>query len=791
MIVTHASLARAAVPVSSDIPAAPKPPGPSFRQDVIPVLTKMGCNAGSCHGKVVGQNGFRLSLRGYAPEWDYESLTGELSSRRIDFAEPGKSLLLRKPLGLVPHEGGRRFSEDSRAAKVLLEWIKARAPGPDATETDAASLEISPGSKVMRVGDSQQLLVRAHWADGTVRDVTWMAQFFANDPSIVSVNDNGLVKALRCGETAVRVHFQGLVEIATFTMPFDHNVDSALYSAKNNEIDEHVFARLKSLHIPPSPLCDDATFARRAFLDTIGTMPAPAEIRAFLADSRPDKRARLVDDLLQRPEFADFWALQLSDLLQNRRERDHDCRGSKGTRAMYEWLRQQMAVNRPWNALARDVLTATGDAVHVPQVGYFIVLMGEKQNVEESDVTDSVAQAFLGSRLGCARCHNHPLEKYTQDDYYHFAAFFSRTSLRRSNEIGKGAPAVLAMNRDAANTLRSIDDLAKKIADAQDVVLAAKGADLSKPEKELEALLKREQDLYSNLDGARKRPAQVTQPRTGKPMNPQPLDRSIAEIAPGQDAREALADWITDPKNESFSAAMCNRLWKHFMSVGLVEPVDDMRSSNPPSNPALLHALSTEFVSHGYDLKHIMRLILNSRTYELSSDSTPENEQEHHYFSHYYARRLPAEVMSDAISSATGVPDTFPGYAVGVRAIQLAEPGVSSYFLSLFGRSERITACACERNGEITLPQLLHLNNGDDVLDRIRSADGRVAGILKETKDDKRATEEVFLATFGRLPGESERAAVNKALAAGDPRGDVYRDLIWALLNSKEFAFNH
>ena len=777
-------------PVSVTVSDTGKFTLPSFRQDVVPILTKAGCNAGSCHGKLIGQNGFRLSLRGYAPEMDYDSLTSEFASRRIDFAEPEKSLLLRKPLGQIPHEGGRRFSEDSRAARVLLEWIKGRAPGPDPTEADAASLEVLPANRVMHIGDTQQLLVRAHWPDGSVRDVTWSAQLFSNDASVASVSETGVVKSLRNGETSIRVHFQGLVEIATFTTPFDQTVDPQQFAEKYNEIDEHVFARLQTLHIPPAPLCDDATYIRRAFVDTIGLLPTPAEIRSFLADSRSDKRAKLVDTLLQRPEYADYWALQMSDLLQNRRERDHDSRGAKGTRAMHEWLRQQMAANRPWDALARDVLTATGDAVHSPQIGYFIVLMGEKQNVEESDVTDSIAQAFLGSRLGCARCHNHPLEKYTQDDYYHFAAFFSRTTLRRA-EMGKGTPALLSINRDGFNMLRQIDDSGKKVAEAEDELLSAKGADEAKAQTKLEAAVKREQDLYTDLERAKNRPAQVNQPRTGKPMNAQPLDRSTAEIEPGQDARVALAAWITDPKNDQFSGAMANRLWKHFMGVGLVEPVDDIRSSNPPSNPALFHALSAYFVSRGYDFKQMMRLILNSRTYQLSSDTNAENQQDHHYFSHFYARRMEAEVMSDAISSATGVPDTFPGYPIGLRAVQLPEPYISSYFLSMFGRSERITACACERNGEVTLPQLLHLNNGDDVLDRVRSVDGRLAKILNELKDDTAATEEVFLATFGRLPTSAEREAVSKALGAGDPREDVYHDLMWALLNSKEFAFNH
>jgi hypothetical protein len=779
--------ARTAVTASDTSKIAP----PSLRQDVIPLLTRAGCNAGSCHGKLAGQNGFKLSLRGYAPEWDYESLASDLTSRRLDFADPEQSLLVRKALGRVPHEGGRRFIEGSRGHRLLVDWIKSRAPGPDPAEADAASLEVLPASRTMRVGDTQQLLARAHYADGRVRDVTWLCQIVSNDSSVVGVSEGGLAKALRYGATSVRVHFQGLVEVVTFTTPYENQVDPSVFAQKNNVLDEPVLSKLAALHLPPSPACDDATFVRRAFLDATGSLPSPQEVRDFLADSRSEKRARLIDDLLQRPEFSDYWALQLGDLLQNRRERDHDVRGPKAVRALHAWLRQQVAINRPWDQIARDVLTATGDAVREPQVGYFVVNLGEKNNVEESDITDSVAQAFLGTRIGCARCHNHPLERYTQDDYYHFAAFFSRVSLNRV-DVGKGTTVLVSCNHDEAEARKQMAETEKSVRETE-AAMARKTDDESvkKSQAKLEELDRRESEICTQLENARLRPLGVGQPRTGKFMAPQPLDRSPTEILPGHDGRPALAAWMTDPKNEYFSGAMVNRLWKHYLGVGVVEPVDDLRSSNPPSNPALLKTLREEFVSHGYDLRHVMRLILNSRTYQLSSTTLAENEADRHFFSHYYARRLPAEVMLDALSSATGVPDEFPGYPIGVRAVQLPDPGVNSYFLTLFGRSERVTACTCERNNDVTLPQLLHLTNGDDVLRKIRSGDGRLAKILGEIKEDPQATDAIFLSTFSRLPTESERSAVNSALAAGDKREDVYPDLFWALLNSKEFAFNH
>jgi hypothetical protein len=441
--------------------------------------------------------------------------------------------------------------------------------------------------------------------------------------------------------------------------------------------------------------------------------------------------------------------------------------------------------------LTRDLLTGTGDAVRNPQIGYFIVLLGENQRVEESDVTDSVAQAFLGTRMGCARCHNHPFERYTQDDYYHFAAFFSRTSLRRG-DLAKGTiTSLMPYSRDVDQVQKQIDDQAKKIADAEALVIAGKPEDEKKLETNLAMLLQREEELTKERARTADRPAQVTQPRTGKPMTPQPIDRSATVVPAGQDPRQELADWIVNPKNDYFSGAMVNRLWKHFMGMGLVEPVDDLRASNPPSNPALMKLLESEFVSHGFDLKHVMRLILNSRTYQLSSTTLAENVKDPHFFSHYYARRLESEVMADAVSDVTGVPAAFPGYPTGLRAIQLPDPAVNSYFLTLFGRSERVTACACERSEEVNLSQLLHLNNGDDVQDKIASPQGRLAKLLSAKKDDAETTNEVFLAAFGRLPTDAERAAVEKTLAGGDPREDVYRDLMWALLNSKEFAFNH
>ncbi|HEX3147299.1 MAG TPA: DUF1549 domain-containing protein [Gemmataceae bacterium] len=705
----------------------------------MPILTRQGCNQGSCHGKGAGQNGFRLSLRGYAPDMDYRWITREFNGRRIEGATPESSLFLRKPVGDAPHEGGKVFSRESREYEVLLEWLKAGASGPRADDAKLLKLELASGPRVLKKGDQQQLQAIGEFSDGSRRDVTWLTKIESNDAGVVAVTLDGHVTARRNGETAIRASFQTEVAVAVMAVPFDTSVDPARFAVKNNFIDEHAFAKLAALHIEPSELCTDEEFIRRAFLDAAGTLPTADEVRAFLADSASNKRAKLIDQILERSEFVDYWTLLLGDLLQNRKERDHDVRGIKGVRDMHAWLRRQVAANRPWDQIARDVLTATGSTAESPQIGYYVVTVGENREAEKSEVVGSVAQAFLGTRIGCAQCHNHPLEKYTQDDYYHFAGFFSRVRMERKD--AKMGPTLLKVGHPDPNQ--------------------------------------------------NKEPIGVRQPRTNEFLKARPLDRSLTDIKPGDDPRKRLAEWMTDPKNEFFAGAMVNRIWRHYLGVGVVEPVDDLRATNPPTNPALWKALVSEFVEHKFDLKHVMRLILNSRTYQLSSTTRPTNETDTRFYSHYYARRLPAEAMLDAISLATGVPDKFPGYPVGLRAIQLPDPGMNSYFLSLFGRSDRVTACACERNGDVTMPQLLHLQNGDSVVQKIRASDGKLATWLKNIPDADKLTDEMFLSTLSRMPTADERKAVKELLANGDPKDEVFRDLLWALLNSKNFAFNH
>ncbi len=677
----------------------------------------------------------------------------------------------------------------SRAHHLLRDWIAGGAPGPVADEPRVVKLEGAAGAAPLKIGQQQPIVVQARYSDGTLRDVTWLSKFVSNDEGLLEVSPDGLVTALRNGETAVRVHFQQFVEAVIFSVPYETNTPPELFARRNNAIDELVFEKLAQLHIPPADLCDDARFLRRAMLDTIGTLPTPAEVRSYLADGRTDKRARLVEALLSRPEFVDYWTLQWCDLFQNRKERDHDVRGTKGVRSFYAWLRTQVAANRPWNQLATDIITATGDSTAHPQIGYYIVTVGENRDAARSEVVDSVAQAFLGTRIGCARCHNHPLERYTQDDYYHFAGFFSRVSLQRQ-ESNKGPTTLVVGTEETEQIGREIVQADKQLVEARAAVAGKTGDKQKNAERRVAELEQHRMNLDKRLDDARRKPVGVVQPRTGVFVAARPLDRTALEFDAAGDPRAALAAWVTRPDNEYFSGSFVNRVWKHFFGTGLVEPVDDLRASNPPTNPELWKLLNRELVEHGFDTRHVMRLILNSRTYQLDSATQPANEKETHFYSHYYARRLPAEVLLDAACQATGVAEQFPGYPLGLRAIQLPDPGINSYFLGLFGRSDRVTACACERNGEVTLPQVLHWRNGD-VGHKVLSPDCRLKSILMKEPDDKKMIEELSLLTLSRPPTADEEVKVLEFRSKNSNRETAFQDVLWALLNTKTFVFNY
>ena len=720
--------------VAADDPATERPV-PSFVNDVVPTLTRLGCNSGGCHGKLAGQGGFKLSLRGYAPELDHIAITRDAKGRRIAKSRPRESLLMAKPLMRVPHQGGPKLKAGSAEYQTLLAWIAAGTPGPTGKEAVVAKLVVEPAASTYEPGRSVALKVIAHDSNGSVRDVTRLALFRSNEEGLAEVDDSGTVKAQRPGATSVMASFMGEVAVHVVTTPYDHEVCPDVYEAGTNFIDDHVMARLRLLRLEPSPPADDATYLRRVSLDLTGSLPSGDEAAAFLENPSTDKRARLVDRLIGGPAFVDYWAMAWGELFQNRRERDQDKRGRKGVRGFAHWLRDEVRENRPWDEVVRDVITARGPLAGEPAGGYFLV------NRKPEELAEAASQAILGTRIMCAKCHNHPLERYTQDDYYGMAAYFSR------------------------------------------VKTDGKATDLG-PAVEVGSPGRRRRNGGGDGVG-------ITQPRTGKFLPPRPLDRSTRALEPGQDPRAALAGWMTAPSNRLFARAIVNRVWKKFFAVGLIEPVDDLRATNPASNEPLLDALCDDLIRHQYDLTRLMRLIVGSRTYALSSETLATNAADRTFFSHYLPRRLPAEVLADALTSVSGVPEIYEGQAVGVRAVQLPDPEVRNDLLDAFGRPGRVSACACERTADVTMPQVLHLMNGENLDRRLADPEGRIAGLIKIGKSDREVVESLFLAAIARRPTGSQWEAVRSGLVGAEDRAAVFRDLAWALINAKEFLFNH
>jgi hypothetical protein len=712
---------------------------PSFVNDIEPILTRLGCNSGSCHGKLAGQNGFKLSLRGFAPELDHLAITRDARGRRIAKSRPRESLLLAKPLLRVPHKGGKRLDASSSEYKTLLAWIAAGAPGALEKEPKVAALNIEPPSASYKPLESRSLKVVAKYSDGSTRDVTSMTLFKSNEEGLASVDEFGKLQALRSGATSVMALYQGQVAVHAVTTPYDQAIDPAVYSARSDFIDGFVMAKLQEVRLEPSPVCDDSTFLRRVSIDLTGSLPRPETVDAFLTDSDPAKRTKLIDRLLNSPEYVDAWTSYWGELVQNRVERDQDQRGKKGVRGFARWIRQAVADNRPWDEFVRGVLTAKGPLSSDPAGGYYLV------NRRPEEVAEAATHAFLGTRIQCAKCHNHPLERFTQDDYYGMAAYFTRVKLDG------------------------------KITDEGRTVLVGVPG-------------KRGRKKAANVSDDK---VGIGQPRTGQFLPPRPLDRTEVKLEPGQDPREALADWMTSKDNKLFARAVANRLWKRFFAVGLVEPVDDLRATNPATNEPLLDALCEDLIAHKFDLKHLMRTICLSRTYALASDPLPGNAADRKFFSHYYPRRMPAETLADAISVATGVPDHYEGYADGLLALQLPDPKVQSYFLDTFGRSQRVTSCACENSSEVTMPQVLHLMNGEGLEQRFNDENGRLKMLLKAGKSDREVIDQLFLAALARRPTTDQWQTIESSLAKSDDKMSVLRDVLWALVNAKEFLFNH
>jgi hypothetical protein len=717
------------------------PTVPSFRNRVLPMMTKVGCNAGACHGALAGKGGFKLSLRGYDPNSDHFVMTRQAVGRRMDPVEPARSLLLLKPTMALRHGGGQKLEVGSANYQVLADWLAAGAPPPRPDDVRIRRLEVFPSEAVLHPGDALQVLVRAWYSDDHAEDITDWAKFNSNDDSVASVDGDGKARVTGYGEAAVTVWYANMVGVCRIVSPLPRVLPAEVYAAApaHNFIDDLVLAKLRVLHLPPSPDCDDATFLRRAFLDATGTLPTPEEVQRFRTDSRPNRRSVLIDALLERAEFVDYWAYKWSDLLL---VSSHKL-SQPAVWSYYRFVRQAVAENRPWDRFARDILTASGNNLENGAVNYFVL------HKDVAELTEASAITFLGTALTCCRCHNHPLEKWTQDEYWATANLFARVVLKNGDHSG------------------------------EIVVQSSPRGD-------------------------------VLHPRKGVAMPPTPPGGPALPVGSNADRRAYFVDWLTAPDNPYFARAIVNRVWRNFMGRGLVEAEDDLRDTNPATNDELLQALAKDFVAHRYDIQHLVRTIMNSATYQRSAQPLPGNAADQRFYSHYLVRRLPAEVILDGYSQVTGVPtpfskiqagttsgtENYSGAPLGTRAQQLPDSLVVSGFLEGFGRPERGQTCACERQQESTVGQALHLNNGQTLNDKLRDPNSQVERWLRERLGTEEAVRRLFLLALSRdpTPGELKnlRSIVDDAESLGlDSRRQALEDLFWAVLTSREFLFNH
>jgi hypothetical protein len=712
------------VPVKVQPPA--QEPPTSFRHELMPVLARAGCNAGACHGYSLGKNGFKLSLRGQDPPLDYLAITKDAFGRRVNCESPETSLLLAKARGDVPHEGGVRFRRNSLANDILTSWIRQGAPDDLADTRHVVAVRLVPDKLVLRPGQKHRVQMVAEYSDGTTRDVTRLGIWTANNDRYAAVDDEGLVGAGDAGETAIVGRFErtfaatGVLVLA----PNDKFVPAPV--PEDNLIDKHVVEKLNHLKITPSALADDEEFLRRVYLDLIGVQPKPDEVRAFLADKNPAKRSRVVDALFERPEFVDHWSLKWGDLLQNSRERA----SSQSVYLFREFLRAAVAENIPLDEFARKILTSRGGGVDDPASAYFAV------SKDANDTAERVTEVFCGMRMLCARCHSHPLENWTQGDYYGLVSFFNQVGTRQDGRYPNVPNAKL---------------------------------------------------VQLNLSAGF-----AVNPRSGRATPPKYLGGDEANIAGAKDRREAYAAWLTSPKNPFFARSLTNRLWSYFFHRGIIEPVDDIRSTNPPINPALLDALTKDFVDHKFDVRHLMRTIVTSATYQRSSVANDSNRHDEQNFSHAVPRRVPAEALLDSLVQATGVAENFGGAPAGFRAAQLPDGSVESSFLKLFGKPQRAEACECERDNGSNMLQALHLINGKSVLARVQDPNGRPSQLVRQTLSDEQTVSELYLWCLARHPRAAEvKLGLEFIKSYGDKRAEAVQDLAWALLNSKDFLLTH
>jgi Protein of unknown function (DUF1549)/Protein of unknown function (DUF1553) len=694
----------------------------SFKMDVMPVFMKAGCNSGSCHGSSRGKDGFRLSLFGYDPDGDYFRLTQESIGRRVNLALPDESLVMEKALGRVPHTGGERFKPESELCQTLLRWLQAGAPKDATNVARVTGLEIMPRQAVLEGSNStQRLTVRATYSDGTDRDVSTLALFISNNEPVAKVSESGVITAGQRGEAFIMARFDTFnVGAQMIVVPKDVPYRFPTELAEYNYIDTLVYAKLKKLRLVPSELCDDATFLRRAYIDITGTLPSPEQVRKFVEEPSAGKRDQLIDELLDRKEFADLWVMKWAELLQIRSRQDQF--STKAALQYYNWLQDKMVHNVPLDKIVQDLLTASGSTFKNPAANYYQV------QTDTLKTAENTAQVFMGMRIQCAQCHNHPFDQWTMNDYYSFAAFFP--------QVGR------------------------------------------KPGED-----PRESVVFDKGEG------EIKHPVGGRTMAPKFLGGGMAEIK-DQTRREVLAKWLASPENPYFAKNLANIVWAHFMGKGIIDPVDDVRISNPASNPELLDALGARFTEYKYDFKRLVRDICTSRTYHLSTRANDTNAGDDRNFSRANVRRLRAEVLLDCISAVTETKDKFQGLPRGAHAVQIADGAVNNYFLTAFGRATRETVCSCEVKTEPNLSQALHLLNGNTVQNKIDEG-GVIKKLLKENKTPEEIMEDLYLRCLARKPAEKELSGLKGFFAEGKKNEAVLNDLFWSLLNSKEFIFNH
>jgi hypothetical protein len=715
--------------------AAEEPP--RFATDVMAVLSKAGCNMGVCHGNQNGKGGFKLSLRGQDPQFDWLVLTREQFARRANPFDPDQSLLLLKPTAQVAHQGGRRFREDSAEYRILREWIAAGMPADPPSAPELAHLEVTPLEQVVvEPADQVQLKAEAVFSDGARRDVTSVAVYEAASSNVL-IDHDGLVQRQAMGETTVLVrylHEQVPVRIAFIPARPDFAWTGP---EPANYIDRHVFDKLSSMRMNPSELASDAVFLRRAFLDALGILPTAEEARAFVADPRPDKRARLIDAILERPEFADWWALKWSDLLRN----EEKVLDEKGVQTFHHWIRRSIADRKPLDQFVRELITARGSTYSNPPANFY------RANRDPVTRAEAAAQLFLGVRLQCAKCHNHPFDRWTQGDYYRWAGFFARVQYK-----------IVENRRQDQNDGHEFDG-------EQIVWMAGEG--------------------------------EVKDPRTSQAMEPCFLGESTPAIPADRDRLEELANWIVSPGNPFFARSQANRIWQQLLGRGIVEPIDDFRSTNPPANGPLLDALAADFSASGFDLRHLVRVIMNSQTYQLSARPNETNRDDESNFSHALVRRLSAEQLFDAMSQAIGARPHFNGFPAGMRAGQL--PGVQAVrfrrgtasrddqFLVLFGKPPRLLTCECERSTETTLGQTFQLVSGPVVNRMLTRDDNRLGQLLASGQSNESMIDELYWQTLSRPPSAEEQQGAAAYLEKASDARAALEDVLWSLLNAKEF----